>query len=371
MVLLKDTRECLNQFVSCMTEQVFLKGEINWINALKAICIVFIYVHHCEFYCEQDLGLFRAFYMPFFTNAFFFVSGYLLFRKQLSSDIIKLDASSWMTRWGGQYLRNVMFKLVIPTMLFTAIAFIPKMIIRGGDMTWLDCIKAILLGESYWFTCALVVSELLLFIFLLARSKSIWTYLLFGTVTIFVSLVLNHFDVRFLNNDSTPWYYKSGLVATFFLAIGGLYWKYEENIDTFLKGRQRLLLVALLAVYVFVTLCFSENVDCIITNGTINLLGLLMMLISTCLLVYVCKLIPSNAFITYIGRHSIGFYFFCGAIPNILAIILFKFGFPPSVTTTLICSAIAIGIAYPVVYIVNRLIPFIFDIRLIRSNLKK
>lgn len=77
------------------------KQEIHWVNALKALCIIFIYVFHCEFYCKFELGAVRLLYLPFFTNAFFFVSGYLLFRKQLSSEIIKLDASSWMSSWGG------------------------------------------------------------------------------------------------------------------------------------------------------------------------------------------------------------------------------------------------------------------------------
>ena len=116
-----------------MNKQILAKSEINWINALKAICIIFIYVHHCEFYCEYDLGVFRSFYKPFFTNAFFFVSGYLLFRKQLSADIVKLSVKEWMPTWGGQFLNNVLFKLIIPTMLFTALTFLPKLMLRGGE----------------------------------------------------------------------------------------------------------------------------------------------------------------------------------------------------------------------------------------------
>ena len=39
--------------------------------------------------------------MPFFTNAFFFVSGYLLFRKQLAPNVISQNISNWMSSWGG------------------------------------------------------------------------------------------------------------------------------------------------------------------------------------------------------------------------------------------------------------------------------
>ena len=150
--------------------------------------------------------------------------------------------------------------------------------------------------------------------------------------------------------------------------MGGLYWKYEDKIDSFFNGWRKFYLIALLIIYLFVTLRYGEYVNCIITNGTINLLGLLMMAISTCLLIFICKRFPENKFITYVGRHSIGFYFFCGAIPNILAIVLFKLGLSPSVFTTLICSAITILIAYPIVFLVNRFVPFLFDIRLIKTN---
>ena len=80
-------------------------------------------------------------------------------------------------------------------MLFSALTFLPKVVLRGGDLTWIDGFKSMVLGESYWFTCALVVSELLLFILLLVRSKSVWTYLMFGIITISISLALNNYGV--------------------------------------------------------------------------------------------------------------------------------------------------------------------------------
>lgn len=351
-----------------MNDSKTKKVEISWINALKAICIVFIYVHHSEFYCAHNLGVVRALYKPFFTNAFFFVSGYLLFRKQLSNTVSELNRHDWMSNYGGAFLKNVLFKLVIPTMLFTAITFAPKLLLRGGEVTWVDGIKTVILGEAYWFTCALVVSEIVLFFVLLTRAKTIWPYLITGVITLLISIALNHFGVRFFDNDSAPWYYKSGLVATLFLALGGLYWKYEDIIDHFFKEWRRIFIVVLLAFYLVIMLYFSDCVKCIITNGTINGLGIVMMLVSTWILVFICKHIPEIRLITYVGRHSIGFYFFCGAIPNILAMLLSRFGLASSITTTLICSLLSIVFACPIVYLVNRYFPFVFDFRLIRKH---
>lgn len=84
-----------------MNNTVNKRQEINWVNAIKTVCIILIYINHCEFYCECELGSIRLLYLPFFTNAFFFVSGYLLFRKQLSNEVVHLDFRRWKAVWGG------------------------------------------------------------------------------------------------------------------------------------------------------------------------------------------------------------------------------------------------------------------------------
>lgn len=344
------------------------KQEIHWVNALKALCIIFIYVFHCEFYCKFELGTVRLLYLPFFTNAFFFVSGYLLFRKQLSSEIIKLDSSSWMYSLGGQYLNNIIFKLVIPTFLFTIITFIPKLLLRGGDLVMIDGIEAALLGETYWFTCALAVSEILLFFLFFARAKSIWIYMLYGIFALIISLILIYYGVRFFDNDSAPWYYKSGMAATLFLALGGLFWRYESAIDRlFHKKLGQVILLLLIVIYILFSIKLSNKIDYGIADGNINILGIFMMIISTCILIYLCKMIPGNKLVTYVGRHSIGFYFFSGAIPNVIAIVMFRIGFSPSPAIVLLCSVISIIIVLPISYFLNRWMPYIFDLRLVKK----
>ena len=65
------------------------KKNINWINAVKAICMISIYFIHCQSYYGYWIpGVVNGLITPFYVNAFFFVSGYLLFRKQLSAPMI-------------------------------------------------------------------------------------------------------------------------------------------------------------------------------------------------------------------------------------------------------------------------------------------
>lgn len=61
--------------------------NIFWINATKAICIIAVYFVHCQIYCGCWLKDVNVFIHPVYVNAFFFVSGYLLFRKQLTEPL--------------------------------------------------------------------------------------------------------------------------------------------------------------------------------------------------------------------------------------------------------------------------------------------
>lgn len=69
---------------------------INWINALKAICIILVFLRHSEAYYGKDLGWFDGLFLTVYVNAFFFVSGYLLFWKQLSEPKILEDTENYL-----------------------------------------------------------------------------------------------------------------------------------------------------------------------------------------------------------------------------------------------------------------------------------
>lgn len=73
-----------------------MKKNINWINVVKAICIIAVYFVHCQLYYGCILSLVNDFIHPFYVNAFFFVSGYLLFRKQLADPMIEEKVSDYV-----------------------------------------------------------------------------------------------------------------------------------------------------------------------------------------------------------------------------------------------------------------------------------
>ena len=60
-----------------------IKQNLYWIDAIKGICMLCVYLCHSEIYYSTDsLGL-GYWVKPFYVNAFFFISGYLFFGKWL------------------------------------------------------------------------------------------------------------------------------------------------------------------------------------------------------------------------------------------------------------------------------------------------
>lgn len=71
------------------------KNNIHLINYIKCLSLLLIYFNHSEIYSNRKrpsvliytdhyIGAAEALYHPVMVHAFFIVSGYLLFRKQLT-----------------------------------------------------------------------------------------------------------------------------------------------------------------------------------------------------------------------------------------------------------------------------------------------
>lgn len=59
-------------------------NKLNWVDAIKAICMIAVYLLHSEKYYGTAGVSYGYVVQPFYVNAFFFVSGYLFFRKHLN-----------------------------------------------------------------------------------------------------------------------------------------------------------------------------------------------------------------------------------------------------------------------------------------------
>lgn len=344
------------------------KKDINWVNALKALCIIFVFLRHCGNYYGAGLGWFDRIYLPFYVNAFFFVSGYLLFWKQLSAPKINEMRKEYVTGGGITLALNVLYRIVIPSILFSTIEFFPKKLIKGDEIIVSDCLFETLGGCTYWFTSALVVAELLFLLLLFTRFRNIWFY-------VFAALILTSIGKHVIDSGFTfieghgsfPWQWKHGLICTIYMAAGGVYWRFEALVRKVMKGWVTLLL---LVAFCFCSIYFFDYLysGYMVSMLLIHPIGVLWGVLASVLLIEFCRHLPENHILTFIGQNSIGFYFLSGALPMTFGIIYKKLPFEPNVGVHLSIWIMTLSIAYFVVAGINRFAPWIWDMRRLKNR---
>ena len=207
------------------------------------------YVYSWYTFCTQNPGLFffvgtlDNFYKPFFVNAFFVLSGYLIFKKQLKPQVNALSSKIWYKQIGVCYLENMFFRIVIPTVLFGTILYVPKVLMRGGIFDWSAFIYQSIGGCAFWFTSALAVAELLLFCIFLFRIVN--PYIVFSFS---VAITLIGYWMSLSGVEKFPWYYQTGMCSMIFLSIGGIYYDIENKMTTLKYQIRNIEFVFLLSV---------------------------------------------------------------------------------------------------------------------------
>lgn len=333
--------------------------KINWINAVKAFCIIFVFLRHSGNYYGCSTGVVGDLFIPFYVNAFFFVSGYLLFRKQLSAPRIDEGRKAYMLMGGGKILIfNILYRIIIPSIIFSIIEFVPSCLIQGRGIDVGYALFKTIGGGTYWFTSALVVAELVLLFLFCSRKRNIWFYAVICFVLGVISLSLVRYNL--LNNNI--WMWKHGLIALIFLAMGGLYWRYEKHIDKLMKWW---FVLPMLTIYVLLIL-FCDNTNPLISTLQIQPLGFLTSAIACLLLVWFCKILPEVKPLTFIGQNSIGFYFMSGALPITLSMKAHKFVAGSPTWMMLVIWVACLIAAYVAVMIINRWLPWLWDLRKIK-----
>lgn len=268
---------------------------------------------------------------------------------------------------GGKLLIiSVMCRIAVPTLLFSIIEFLPSHILRGHGFELSTFLYKTIGGCTYWFTAALVVAELLLFLLLLTRRKNVWFYFICSIALFGLGqcLVKNGISL-FSSYPSLPWQYKHGLLAILFLAFGGLYWRYEIVIN---KLMNKYVLAVMLVAYVVVLLIAPNYFRVLISMLDMNIPGIVLSLISIVILIELCKLLPTSKLLNYIGKNTIGLYFMSGALPIVLSMAVHRI--MPSVNYggLIIVFCCSMGIAFIAVYLMNRFAPWLFDLRRIKSR---
>ena len=255
----------------------------------------------------------------------------------------------------------MIFRIVIPSIIFSALEFFPSCIIQGRNIDVGYALYKTIGGGTYWFTSALVVAELFLLMLFCTRKKNIWFYTAVCLALGVAGLIIVHLGVL----KSGIWAWRQGLIALAFLAMGGLYWRYEKLFDKLMKWW---FVLPLLAAYVAMVVLLKDYNNPLISTLSIQPLGFVTSAMACLLLVWLSKKLPEISTLTFIGKNSIGFYFMSGALPIVLGMVANKFFVVRSLWIMLAVWAICSVLAYIAVALINRWLPWLWDLRVLKKQ---
>jgi surface polysaccharide O-acyltransferase-like enzyme len=145
-----------------------------------------------------------------------------------------------------------------------------------------------------------------------------------------------------------------------FMALGGLYLQYEFQVDRYIGKVRYGLVVALYIVLIgFDVEGLGRNV---LMSMDFNLLGFLQSLLGFFVVVGLCKKMTEVRPLSYIGKHSIVFYFLSGVFPASLAFVLRKL-MPSSYMSNCVVFVLSLVASSIGALIIGKYLPFLLDIR--------
>ncbi len=336
-----------------------MTNHLTWIDCLKGSCMICVYLCHSEGYYGIEGDGMGFWVKPFYVNAFFFVSGYLFFGKWLEKGRLQIR--------GGyrQVLRNLLFRLVIPSILFSTLIYLPKVVFHGGEVGVVRYLLDVFGGTSYWFTSALAVAQLLLLSVCFAAKKThIGWYVTASIVFFAVGSILNFRRTGSEPGDFFPWFYMTGLEYTLVMALGGVYRRYEARAERWLRRPVALLL--LVAAYLAIlgwALLTHTKLHMMGLGGLYNVPGVAAMVCGVMLVVILCKRLKVPAFLLWTGRNSIVFYFFSGVYPALVGTLSHRLFPGMGWTMAVPVTAAAVLLGGITTYGVMRYAPFLVDLR--------
>lgn len=276
--------------------------DIVWVNTVRAFGIFLVYLYHCEFYFGVNTYQMSKWYIPFFMAIFFFVSGYLFF---FPNKIINIKAK----------LKSLLNKQLWPYFVFCSIIYIPKILFRGGTLSFGEFASEVLTGSASWFIAALIVLQIIVLIFWnIIRSPIAW-----GGVSLILSIMMMFFDNE---GGQSFWYWKSSVAALPFFALGGIFHYYEEYLMKYINFFSGLLFLIL---YIIILVFFDAYVN--IGQAVCNqyILGLVNSILGTLAVISLFYRMPKTQIYTFIGQNTLPFYFVSGGCPLVVTSLAKKY----------------------------------------------
>ena len=275
-----------------------LTERIGWIDLMRGFCMLLILWFHTEmYYAGSDLLSYHLYVCNALT-AFFFLSGYLFYSEKAFSLRRKL--------------RSVLRGIIVPYFLFTSILAVPKALVSHLNIG--DVIVDILTGQASWFVAALAVAEVLFSLVLWVNNR--WLFHIMPVMALTGALLLNNNEWVMSHNY---WYYQSALIALVFIYLGYQYHRFEKSFQLFYRP---LSLFLILIVFILLKIYVHEQglqqlvAPVIISNFLVFLSDTVCFIL---LSIGLFQRLTIFSCLQWVGRHSLVYYFFCGAVPMMIS----------------------------------------------------
>jgi hypothetical protein len=162
-----------------------------------------------------------------------------------------------------------------------------------------------------------------------------------------------------------PWYWKTGIVYTFVMVLGGLYLNYENKTDI-IVNKFWWLLLSFYLLLLFLGKTYHIPIIAIGMGGQCNIMGLTCIPFGVILVIFFAKKYSLPYFVRYIGRQSIIFYFFSGVIPSAVSAITHRFFPQTHIILLFIVVIFSIVICFFLSFLINKYFGFLLDLRRLR-----
>ena len=283
-------------------------NRIVWIDQIRGFCMMLILWFHTEMYYAKADGTSYHFYVCNALTAFFFLSGYLFFTEKPFSVPHKLV--------------SVCRGIIVPYFIYTAIMAFPKAFMN--DLPLQDVLVNILLGRASWFIAALTLAELCFIGIRWLNEKFRWLYEKFRWLNedcmVCAAFIVSLTAARLLTGTNLTinynyWHCHSALIALAFICLGYLYHKHEAHFQRFNTTISASLLILLfIATKIYV---WHRGVSLLICPVSIS--NYPVFIIDNCcfilVLIALFRRLPGVCCLSWTGKHSLVYYFFCGAVP--------------------------------------------------------
>lgn len=336
-----------------------MSKRVEWVDIAKYICIICVMASHLESMKEE----FWQFFGPFFLTLFFFCSGYVYkHRKGFREHLVKKFRQLFIP-WLVFSVFNILLSQIFSFNEHTALT---------TELMW-NFLQIRGMGDGIWFVAALFVSYIPFYFYIEWYEKKATTsqrqllFLLPAFLLSFASLLyekLMNSSLLPWNSVKLPWHAEYVFQAMLYMVLGYVFRTlYESYFDRHNKRIARVVLLLLYLAFVYLL----PKAGLITRDGFFY--TYVSQLLGISLIISLCKVVKTNAYIAYIGANTLICFGLHGKVLSVLQVLLWKLCggvyskiLSNTVTSSVFSIVLSIVISFVLIipiWLINRYVPFV------------